>query len=145
MQKLKASYHFVFRSQFDECVKYSKGFFQSTDVTSWTSLCALFSAAATKFGSIDIVCANAGIPEKSGFLLDDELDSDGKLKEPSFKLIDVNVNGVARSMLYSHCLSRFGTQTSLLIFPSATKLALHYFKKNKIPGGSLVITGSAAS
>lgn len=67
-------------------------------MTSWTSLRAFFSATAAKFGSIDIVCANAGIPEKSGFLLEDELDADGELKEPNFKLMDVNVNGVMRSI-----------------------------------------------
>lgn len=66
-------------------------------MTSWTSLRSFFAAAVARFGSIDVVCANAGIPEKSNFLLEDTMDVDGELQEPSFKLIDVNVNGVMRS------------------------------------------------
>jgi hypothetical protein len=45
------------------------------------------------FGSIDCVRANADIPEQSDFQLEDRLDDEGKLAEPKFKLIDVNVNG----------------------------------------------------
>lgn len=75
--------------------------FRKTDVTEWTSLRELFEVAATRFGSIDCVCANAGIPEKGNFLLEDRLDAEGQLAEPNFKLIDVNVNGVMRSMLRS--------------------------------------------
>lgn len=99
------------------------GLFVRTDVTNWSSLLTLFDTAFESFGSIDHVCANAGIPEQSNFLLEDRLNRSGQLLEPSFKLIDVNVNGVLRT----------------------AKLAVHYFAKNKIPGGSLVVTGSAAS
>ena len=35
--------------------------FQKTDVTSWTSLSALFSRAASDFGEVDIVCPGAGV------------------------------------------------------------------------------------
>lgn len=73
------------------------GLFHRTDVTNWQSLLSLFKTAFEKFGSIDHVCANAGVPEQSNFLLEDRLDSDGQLLEPSFKLLDVNVNGVLRS------------------------------------------------
>jgi len=97
--------------------------FHKTDVTAWASLLSLFKTTFAKFGSIDHVCANAGIPEQSNFLLEDRLDENGELAEPSFKLIDVNVNGVMRT----------------------AKLAFHYFAKNKTPGGTLVVTGSAAS
>jgi len=99
------------------------GLFHRTDVTDWQSLLSLFKTAFERFGSIDHVCANAGVPEQSNFLLEDRLDQDGQLLEPNFKLLDVNVNGVLRT----------------------SKLAIHYFAKNKVPGGSLVVTGSAAS
>lgn len=71
--------------------------FHRADVTEWNSLVALFEAAFRRFGSIDCVCANAGMPEKGDFLLQDLVDADGKLAEPDFKIIDVNVNGVMRS------------------------------------------------
>ncbi|GAB7349168.1 hypothetical protein MBLNU459_g8104t2 [Dothideomycetes sp. NU459] len=75
------------------------GMFQAADVTKWNSLVELFEAAFQRFGSIDCVCANAGIPEKGDFLLSDVVDEDGKLVEPDFKIIDINVNGVMRRML----------------------------------------------
>ena len=71
--------------------------FQKTDVTSWQSLLDLFQVTFETFGSVDHVCANAGVPEQGNFLLEDKYDSEGKLAEPSFRLLDVNVNGVLRS------------------------------------------------
>ena len=38
-----------------------RAIFQKTDVTSWPSLSALFSRAASDFGEIDIVCPGAGV------------------------------------------------------------------------------------
>jgi NAD(P)-dependent dehydrogenase (short-subunit alcohol dehydrogenase family) len=75
----------------------SSGLFHKTDVTNWKSLNSLFSTAFGTFGSIDHVCANAGVPEQHSFLLEDRVGGDGELLEPSFKLLDVNVNGVLRS------------------------------------------------
>jgi NAD(P)-dependent dehydrogenase (short-subunit alcohol dehydrogenase family) len=78
-----------------------QGLFQKADVTNWESLRNLFEAAKAKFGSVDVVLANAGVPERPPFLFDDNLDEDGLLKEPDFNLIDINLNGVLRSMLLS--------------------------------------------
>ncbi|KAJ2901615.1 hypothetical protein MKZ38_001635 [Zalerion maritima] len=97
--------------------------FQQTDVTRWESLQSLFDLARRKYGDIDAVFANAGLPEREPFLYEDKLDANGDLMEPDFRVIDVNLNGVLRT----------------------AKLALHHFAKNKSPGGVLVITGSAAS
>jgi NAD(P)-dependent dehydrogenase (short-subunit alcohol dehydrogenase family) len=99
------------------------GFVQKTDVRDWRSLRSLFVATRAKYGRIDVVFANAGMPERDGFLLDETLDEDGELAEPGFDIMDVNVNGVLRT----------------------AKLAFHHFAKNPVPGGSLVMTGSAAS
>ena len=52
-----------------------------------------------KFGSIDAVLANAGAPERPPFLFEDSLDENGLLEEPDFRLIDINLNGVMRSIL----------------------------------------------
>ena len=76
----------------------SVGHFQVTDVTNWDSLRALFLSAWAKYGKIDVVLANAGVPERPPFLFEDATDQDGFLKEPDFRLIDVNLNGVLRSM-----------------------------------------------
>jgi NAD(P)-dependent dehydrogenase (short-subunit alcohol dehydrogenase family) len=73
------------------------GLFKKIDVTNWISLRELSEASVATFGSIDCVRANADIPEQSDFQLEDRLDDEGKLAEPKFKLIDVNVNGVLRS------------------------------------------------
>ncbi|EXJ73913.1 uncharacterized protein A1O5_02207 [Cladophialophora psammophila CBS 110553] len=99
------------------------GIFQKTDITNWESLRDLFEAAKSNYGSIDVVMANAGAPERPPFLFDESFDGNGLLKEPDLSIIDVNLNGVMRT----------------------AKLALHYFARNPPPGGVLVITGSAAS
>ncbi|KAJ9651506.1 hypothetical protein H2198_009203 [Neophaeococcomyces mojaviensis] len=100
-----------------------RALFQTMDVDDWVSQRNLFDAAMQAFGSIDVVCANVAIPEKENWLFEDKLDADGRLAEPDLKLIDVNLKGVMRSC----------------------KLAMHYFRKNSIPGGAIVITGFAAS
>lgn len=74
-----------------------QGLFQRTDICDWKSLQDLFSAARERFRSIDIVYANAGMAERPPFLYDDIFSEDGTLAEPSFRLVDVNVNGVMRS------------------------------------------------
>ena len=79
--------------------QHSAGIFQQTDVASWDSLMALFATARTRYGTIDAVLANAGIPEREPFLFDDQLDNNGELSEPDFRIIDVNVSGVLRSDL----------------------------------------------
>lgn len=76
----------------------SDGLFQTTEVTNWKSWRTLFEAAIRKYTTIDYVCANAGMREKGPFLLQDDLDEDSLLAEPVFKIIDANLNGVARSM-----------------------------------------------
>jgi NADP-dependent 3-hydroxy acid dehydrogenase YdfG len=73
------------------------------------------------FGSTDIVLANAGINLPDN-LLEEDLDEQGKLKEPQLKNIDVNLRGV----LY------------------CTKLALFYFRKQPGTKCQLVVTGSVA-
>ncbi|UPK95064.1 hypothetical protein LCI18_005999 [Fusarium solani-melongenae] len=73
------------------------GVFQKTDVTQWESLKSLFATARSKYGTIDVVLANAGMPEREPFLLQHQLDAAGELIEPDSRVIDVNLNGVLRS------------------------------------------------
>ncbi|KAI0121268.1 hypothetical protein BJ170DRAFT_644282 [Xylariales sp. AK1849] len=100
-----------------------RALFRKTDVSSWPDLLALFEEGWEKFGSIDVVVANAGINE-AGSLLEDAYDTEtGKLEPPMLQTINVNLAGV----IYS------------------TKLALHYFTKQPGKRFQLVFTGSAAS
>lgn len=96
--------------------------FQKTDVSSWSDLLALFDAGFKKFGSLDIVLANAGINE-AGNMLEDRYHSEtGQLEPPILQTLNVNLVGV----IYT------------------TKLAVHYFAKQPGKKFQLVLTGSAA-
>lgn len=91
-------------------------------MSSWPDLLALFDAGWKRFGSLDIVLANAGINEV-GNILEDRYDSEtGQLKPPVLQTLDVNLLGV----IYT------------------TKLAIHYFAKQPNKRFQLVLTGSAA-
>jgi len=94
--------------------------FVRTDVSKWADLLELYAAAFSAHSRIDIVVANAGIAEVED-ILSEEVDEQGRLKEPMYKTLDVNLKGVM----------------------NCTKLAVHYMRKTG--GGSVSITGSAAS
>ncbi|KAK9415450.1 putative NAD(P)-binding protein [Seiridium unicorne] len=96
--------------------------FRKTDVSSWPDLLALFEAGWDKFGSVDVVLANAGINEVGDMFEDAYDEGTGKLKPPVLQTLDVNLTGV----IYS------------------AKLALHYFAKQPGKKCQLVFTGSAA-
>ncbi|KAL1961704.1 hypothetical protein VTN77DRAFT_1308 [Rasamsonia byssochlamydoides] len=92
------------------------------NVTVWAEMVDLFETAREAFnnGRIDIAIANAGLMERTNFL-DENLDEEGKLAEPNYAVVDVNLKGALNT----------------------TKLALHYFKKNiGPPGGALVLVSS---
>ncbi|KAB8346270.1 hypothetical protein FH972_023314 [Carpinus fangiana] len=98
--------------------------FQKTDVTVWAELLALFKTAKAHYGHIDHVFANAGI---AGYAkekyVDGELDDTGDPAPPDHSVLRVNLFGVM----------------------DTARLALHYFKTQEPPGGSLVLTGSGSS
>lgn len=90
--------------------------YQKCDVTDWDSLKTLFEEAIKQFGSVEIVCANAGVVEAA-----DEFFSPNQteLKKPSMLLVDVNTKGTFYTVLQ----------------------ALHFMKGNT-SDGSIVITAS---
>ena len=60
----------------------------------------LFSRTKEKFGSIEVVVANAGMMETKHFFdFEDEMDENGELKEPkeAYRVIDVNLKGTMNS------------------------------------------------
>ncbi|XPT00638.1 hypothetical protein M3J09_009789 [Ascochyta lentis] len=91
------------------------------NITSWTSQRAGFEAAYKRFGRIDCVFVNAGIAEYGDLFFNDELDGDGKLKEPDRRVLTLDMDAAS----------------------DTTKLAIHYLRKNR-EGGEIVLTASLA-
>lgn len=91
------------------------------NITSWTSQRAGFEAAHARFGRIDCVFVNAGIAEHGEQFFTDELDGDGKLKEPDRRVLNIDMDAAS----------------------DTTKLAIHYLKNNH-DGGEIVLTASLA-
>ncbi|KAK5413112.1 hypothetical protein LTR20_006670 [Exophiala xenobiotica] len=95
--------------------------FLKTNVLVWKELLALFSFTQAKYGRVDLVFANAGVPETQN-AFEDVYDENGDLVEPTMTVIDVNLKSVALT----------------------AKLAMSYFQKNSPPGGGLVLTCSTS-
>ncbi|KAL1645025.1 hypothetical protein SLS58_004096 [Diplodia intermedia] len=105
-----------------EVREHANSTFVPLDVTSWTALSEIFEKAVELHSRIDHVFANAGVAPRTT-LLEDKLDSNGKLQEPDYSVIDINLKSVL----------------------STTALALHHMRKQQPPGGSIVLTASASS
>ncbi len=77
----------------------SRVVFIPTDVLNWTSVTSLFSETKKRFGSIEIVVANAGITGTKPFFDFEDVDENGALREPkdTYNVIDVNVKGTLNS------------------------------------------------
>ena len=91
------------------------------NITSWRDQRAGFEAAYAKFGRIDAVFVNAGIAEYKDQFFTDELDADGKLKEPDRRVLNIDMDAAS----------------------DTTKLAMHYLRKNR-EGGQIAMTASLA-
>ncbi|KAJ4309424.1 hypothetical protein N0V84_011514 [Fusarium piperis] len=94
--------------------------FHQCDVSDYDSQAKCFQEAWDKHGRLDLVCLNAGIVDQR---------QAGRTTvsiippKPNLLCTDVNVKGVY-----------YGTQ-----------LAIHFMRKNKVPGGIIAVTASAAS
>ena len=104
----------------------SRFLFQQCDITKWSSQRAAFEAAYKKFGSIDNVFVNAGIAEYGDQFFKDDLDSNGTLKEPDRRCVDIDLQAA----------------------DDTVKLAIYYIRKKekdgKGRGGGIVMTASLA-
>lgn len=67
-------------------------------MTKWDSLTRLFKTAVKEFGRIDIVLANAGVPEIEDFFAD-TFEANGDLQEPKYIVLDIDLKGVLASKL----------------------------------------------
>ncbi|KAI1253752.1 hypothetical protein MGN70_004145 [Eutypa lata] len=95
--------------------------FIKTDVTEWSDLLALFERAKEIHGRIDHVYANAGISPRANYL-STEVDEKGRLKEPAYLALDVNLKGVINT----------------------ATLGIYYMRQQP-EGGSVVISASVSS
>lgn len=96
--------------------------FAITNVTSWEALSALFKHAIQHRLVIDHVFANAGIGPKQNYL-EETLDANGDLLEPSHQTYDVNLKSMVNTCA----------------------LGLHYMRKSPSDNNSIVITASVSS
>ncbi|KAF4314438.1 putative 15-hydroxyprostaglandin dehydrogenase protein [Botryosphaeria dothidea] len=100
-------------------------FFQA-DVTSYDSQARVFSAVWGAWGRIDVLCANAGIVDKSSIYMLDRRDRavDDVPPAPDLKCTDADWKGVV-----------YGIQ-----------LATHFMRQNRPkPGGRIIATGSVGA
>ncbi|KAF2178155.1 putative oxidoreductase,short chain dehydrogenase [Zopfia rhizophila CBS 207.26] len=91
--------------------------FVQTDVVSWQSQLKLFQGTVQTHGHVDIVCANAGIMERTNF--QDIVDNAGAPVQPTWRPIVVNLIGMA----------------------DTTKLAIHFLLRVG-RGGQIILTSS---
>ncbi|KAK0388916.1 hypothetical protein NLU13_2493 [Sarocladium strictum] len=93
------------------------------DVADYDSQATCFEEVWNRYGRLDALCANAGIVDQSSIFIFDQRNSDKTPPKPNLLCTDVDYKGVV-----------YGTQ-----------LAIHFMRKNKVPGGNIVATGSVAA
>jgi len=98
--------------------------FHKTDVSKYSEQAALFSAAFKWGGDrLDLAHLNAGIDDKQSlYQTDEELDENGLPKPLNLKTLDVDLYAVFQGVW----------------------LFKHFARKNKTPGGKIIVTSSAA-
>ena len=97
-------------------------FFQC-NVADYDDQARMFTSVWETWGQIDALCANAGIVDQSSLYILDRRHSETIPPAPSTLCTDVDYKGVL-----------YGIQ-----------LAIHFMRKNKIPGGQIVATASVAA
>lgn len=77
----------------------SRAHFVPTNIMKWDQVNTLFRAARERFGSVEIVIANAGVMENSPVLDVDHVDKEGNLLECNefSRVIDINIKGTMNS------------------------------------------------
>ncbi|RHZ49041.1 uncharacterized protein CDV56_102772 [Aspergillus thermomutatus] len=77
--------------------------FVATNIVKWDQITALFQSAKERFGSIELVIANAGVMERKPVLDMDQIDKHGNLKESHefCKVIDINVKGTMNCLRHA--------------------------------------------
>jgi NAD(P)-dependent dehydrogenase (short-subunit alcohol dehydrogenase family) len=93
--------------------------FHQCSTTSWANLVALFDSIPR----LDMVFANAGVSEEKNYFAD-TFDKDGKLEDPGFSVLDVNLRGVLNIVKLGWSkMRRDGVHGSIVVTTSATAYA----------------------
>lgn len=71
--------------------------FQICDVQKWPDLYSLFELAIRAYNKIDIVIANAGVPEIEDIFMDNLDPLSGKLQEPTYVGLEINLKSYMAS------------------------------------------------
>ncbi|EXJ94485.1 hypothetical protein A1O1_02881 [Capronia coronata CBS 617.96] len=106
----------------------SRAIFVPANTLDWEQMKALYKTAIERFGSVEVVVANAGVMEGHPVLDADRVDETGDPVEPkeAYRVIDINVKGTLNTLL----------------------LALHYMKDNAPAAdgsrGSIVLVSSVS-
>jgi NAD(P)-dependent dehydrogenase (short-subunit alcohol dehydrogenase family) len=82
-----------------ESARPAQAIFIPVNILDWADMVSLFRSTKDKFGSIDVVVANAGVMESSLLLESPDVDENGEPKEPTeaYKVIDINLKGTFNS------------------------------------------------
>ncbi|KJR80505.1 oxidoreductase, short chain dehydrogenase [Sporothrix schenckii 1099-18] len=120
--------------------------FYEGSVSVWADQLRIFDGVIAQYGRVDLVFANAGIDEVVEDVFVDAVDAaTGQLQEPRLLVLDVNLRGVILTTKLA--LSTFRRQLKAAETEGAAGTARTGTPGNtrNTRGGSLVITGSAAS
>ncbi|KAL6151443.1 hypothetical protein ACJQWK_10528 [Exserohilum turcicum] len=96
--------------------------FHQCNVADYDNQARVFQEVWDRHGRIDALCANAGIVDRSSIFIFEHRGSDKIPPKPDTTCTDVDYKAVV-----------YGTQ-----------LAIHFFRKNKVPGGKIIATASVA-
>ena len=120
----------------------SHAVFLKCDTTSWSDLVRAFTAVTNdpenrSHRKIDIAIANAGVSETVEHWLDDAFEDGGEgvLKEPVYKVLDVNLRGVLNFVKLAVRTMKMGGAGD----------GANFANGNTASGGSIVITSSATA
>ncbi|KAH7126756.1 15-hydroxyprostaglandin dehydrogenase [Dendryphion nanum] len=91
--------------------------FHKCDVADYDSQAKTFQEVWDRYGRLDALCANAGIVDRSSIFIFSHRGSDVIPPKPDLSCTDVDFKGVV-----------YGTQ-----------LAIHFMRKNEVPGGKIVV------
>lgn len=101
----------------------------------------LFETTLKDYGRLDYVLANAGVPEIEDIFHETFDQATGKLQEPKYSVLSINLTSVLSSMW------NIENSASPVLFCrdidelAAVKLAKHHFEKQKSPG-AIILTSS---
>ncbi|POR34908.1 Uncharacterized protein TPAR_04905 [Tolypocladium paradoxum] len=112
----------------------SRAVFIPTDIMDWAQMKDLYKQAISKFGSIEMVIANAGVMESNNGMDMDDVDGSGELNEATElnRVIDINLKGTlnSKSLPSSQIRNSFCEHTANLV-STAVRLAMFHMKNNK--------------